>query len=1055
MNSYTGDYGGGSSSSGLNNSGTSTNGGASNQDPSAGWENILLNSFYGTGVGAGGGSVSGGVGGGGGGMGGSSAMNGGGGTYDSYAAYFGQGTHPTSLSTGQSGGTSQQHQQQHGASPGGGSSSLQNHYYAAAAAAGMFGGGGGYSLSMPSQQGGYDSHGASASGTGGYSTQQQQYGNSSTTTGGAMSQYLDNMAAYDSLNSRGGGQMPLENRRTSHESSESLPNHHQQPADAAGGAGGVYSEYANYYNDGFSTNNAGVSGGSAMGGGGSSNNNLSWGASTSAAAAPHDNSLQEFDYCDMLLRAGGMDASSAASASGNARFNSMFGSAMGVAGGGGRGDSVSYNQYGMGVMVQQQQSKQAKKANALDAFFMTPHTTTAACSKSAPTISSSYHQKNKYRSNMAATTTSTASTYLPHSNSSQPATQIDPLLETFSLSIPAVSLQPLTGSEVVRHIRTKTDDVITRFLPCVEFLVNCQQELRQGLQIANRRKVTQHGKSSRSVANMTPRQFFTNYVAPLPKRFERKNDYIMARDHLIAARLQLDQLVRDAQAALPQGCDHVKNAFLGGMRENESWGLRKWLSKHGGAGSICNDLEEVMRKVKSLNKEDDTTRRLAEILRPIANQAHARLKKEVPQAYQEQSSAHPYLPFFHRLEACLKQMATFNPEEEGDIICLDDSDDEDEPKVVEPVPNETKSSNQKKRARNVGGDEFNNFDANSKKSKTDSLDDFAAKFFGGSDCRGNEETKKCGKDVIVLDLSSDEEDNAPTAAAATAAATQTTTKTTDSGLKTGTGQWRCIHCTFLNEAKIVNCLMCNDDDSENGTELANFFAGGFMNQESNHSLANNATMPQNDDALQAADARELECLADHISSGGSLPKEAHHNVHPFWSKSANFSQILMTFRTIVQHPASHQYLEQVDESQLFLAGLPAYKSIVNHPLCFHAIVSALSRSEDALTFPHLTMRLEKGHLDGEGLRQWNMWNGSHLVEAIDLVLLNALAYAGEGNGQQKAQIEALRKILWDGVNSVLRVLQPDERRDHLPQKRAPSDGFVSKIGYNTAGSSLV
>jgi len=287
-----------------------------------------------------------------------------------------------------------------------------------------------------------------------------------------------------------------------------------------------------------------------------------------------------------------------------------------------------------------------------------------------------------------------SSLHLPtgRDHSSLPSHQIDPLLDTITLTVSAVSLTPLNGNEVVRHIRTKTDDVITRFLPCVDFLVNCQQELRQGLQIAQRSQTAArraHVTTGRRGGNgMTSRQFHSTYVAPLPKRFEKLNETLMAREYLIEAKIAMEVLVHDANTAIPQGCEQVKNAFLGGMRENESWGLRKWLSKHGGANSICNDLEEVHRNVKALKKDEQTTIRLAGMLRPIAKQAHDRLKKDVPQAYQEQSSAHPYLPFFHRLEACLKQMATYDPEKEDDVICLDlDSSDDDEAvKVVSKSP---------------------------------------------------------------------------------------------------------------------------------------------------------------------------------------------------------------------------------------------------------------------------------------------------------------------------------------------------------------------------------
>jgi len=400
---------------------------------------------------------------------------------------------------------------------------------------------------------------------------------------------------------------------------------------------------------------------------------------------------------------------------------------------------------------------------------------------------------------------------------------------------------------------TKTDDVITRFLPCVDFLVNCQQELRQGLQVAQRRRVVSHGRGTRTTPNMSPRQFHTTYVAPLPRRFERTNKSIMAGEHLNSATLQLQQLVKDSASAIPLGCDHVKNAFLGGMRENESWGLRKWLSKHGGAGSICNDLEEVMRMVKALKKDDETTKRLAEILRPIASQAHDRLKKDIPQAYQEQSSAHPYLPFFHRLEACLKQMATYDPDDD-DVICLDDSDDEDDVvAVVVPLKSESNGDVVSAPVKTVTtpvkrGSDYDdatsmfNDECYTKKSRPE------------EDEKMSSSTKKADQEIICLDDSSDEDDDKednnndnnnnngtvskggkssyyqpqlpPSPSPLPQAAMPVAYK--NSAEKCEGDKWRCRDCTFLNSATSFQCEMCQEDDSDGADELANFLGGSFF-----------------------------------------------------------------------------------------------------------------------------------------------------------------------------------------------------------------------------------
>ena len=120
--------------------------------------------------------------------------------------------------------------------------------------------------------------------------------------------------------------------------------------------------------------------------------------------------------------------------------------------------------------------------------------------------------------------------------------------------------------------------------------------------------------------------------------------------------------------------ENMKNAFLGGMRDGESWGLRKWMSKHGGALKICNDLELIWTAFRSMKDPEPAVIELARLFRPLAQVSFYKLRKQVPKAYQERSTAHPYLPFFHRLESVLQGLSEFDPEDD-DVICLDDLED--------------------------------------------------------------------------------------------------------------------------------------------------------------------------------------------------------------------------------------------------------------------------------------------------------------------------------------------------------------------------------------------
>ena len=76
-------------------------------------------------------------------------------------------------------------------------------------------------------------------------------------------------------------------------------------------------------------------------------------------------------------------------------------------------------------------------------------------------------------------------------------------------------------------------------------------------------------------------------------------------------------------------------------------------------------------------RDSPRTVRLGKIVRKITTYALKRLHEDIPKAYQEVSSAHPYLPFFHRLESVLQGLSWFDPEDD-DVICLDSDEIEKE-----------------------------------------------------------------------------------------------------------------------------------------------------------------------------------------------------------------------------------------------------------------------------------------------------------------------------------------------------------------------------------------
>ena len=117
-------------------------------------------------------------------------------------------------------------------------------------------------------------------------------------------------------------------------------------------------------------------------------------------------------------------------------------------------------------------------------------------SKSSRSLSSSYSQsKPKKRRRGAASTSkhdviesapSPLSVFSnpPPPTSPQSTSNVDPILANFSMTISSLSETPLSGVDVVNRVQEKAREVQTRYLPCVEFLVLCQQELRQGISLA-------------------------------------------------------------------------------------------------------------------------------------------------------------------------------------------------------------------------------------------------------------------------------------------------------------------------------------------------------------------------------------------------------------------------------------------------------------------------------------------------------------------------------------------------------------------------------------------
>jgi len=535
-------------------------------------------------------------------------------------------------------------------------------------------------------------------------------------------------------------------------------------------------------------------------------------------------------------------------------------------------------------------------------------------------------------------------------------------LEQLEFTVSGISLEPMKGTAIVTRIQTRATEVATRYLPCVDFLVQCQQELRKGLALATRKSMVQHMFRDA----MTPNQFYRIYIATLPTKFFQKNKGFMTTQNLEAAFKELQNLCENAHAVQNQGCEAVKNTFLGGMKDGESWGLRKWLSKHGGALQICNDFECILNSCQKLDRSLDATRKLGERLRPTASKAFKQLKAEVPPSYQEQSSAHPYLPFFHRLESALRGMSDFDPEDD-DVICIDDDYE------VEVIRSNAlvDTNTPKKRKLEAKAIERKAVGATRKTSDEDSF-------------------------VEILD----------TKPAAKRART-----------------------SFEGDADDADFMQL-------WKSVENDVSADFFNQ----SIFDSAPVFEKSNALGLA--QNLDDLASLFDSNqhwtirpNSIPFEA------FWDCAEKYASILRLFSELLKSPDSVIFVDAVDNTQP-----SSYSQIIKHPLCFRDVVSALLDDTEPT---NNSLVGSTGQLVASELSSWNMWRGKDLLQALDLVLLNSLAYgkfAQERQDGSRSKTNKLRKQLWGGIKDVLDShmdeMDQDQRKKYTPTRRGETSGFV-------------
>jgi len=721
-----------------------------------------------------------------------------------------------------------------------------------------------------------------------------------------------------------------------------------------------------------------------------------------------------------------------------------------------------------------------------------------------------------------------------------PPPQQEPWLEDMSLKVSGLSLEPMSGTEVLSRLRGKMDDVLTRYLPCVEFLVSCQQDLRRGLSHAQRHR-----------RHFPPRQFYLTYVQPLPQKFQIKNQFVMEGDALSEAMQGLLKLSMEAKKAERHGLEAIKNQFLGGMKDGESWGLRKWLSRNGNALRICTDLECIAQACRALDQKAETTRKFAELLRPLAQQALDRLKADIPQSYQEHSSAHPYLPFFHRLESALRTMSSYDPEDEG-IVVIDDSDDDDDgapapappprrqrPAVAKPNPvcrkrsrgsNDTNTVDiddsptpptERKRpsavapvavvaaafaapgdaeARTINKEPFSAPGApsvdkapdlkrppRSEQKQEQRNEDRKPSPTETNAARAKQEPKKqaTSRPRIQITAAKRKEslaaqvDRLPGIAAADSTEfpvlhgdDSSSGESDDSIIEVvaikppgvveaatnTTEEWRCPTCSHDNTSSGDVCLNCGETNfmkdlhGQFDTWLEDLVGGSSGIGSDSLSLTPQWPLPLTDEANVSRAAAKLSDSLDRLAAffdegrqGSVRPASAPFG--SFWDGS-RYADALRLFGKLLRDPVAIHFVFPVDNNQVAIIGQLPYTDVIKHPVCFREIVTALI--VDAEGGHSSSLHGGNGRIPGLRMNSWNMWKGDDLLQTIDLVFLNSLAYGKAldcGKSKFRSDTNRLRKRFWNGISDILLrngIGSDDEeqRRFCMPCRRSESSGFV-------------
>ena len=216
-----------------------------------------------------------------------------------------------------------------------------------------------------------------------------------------------------------------------------------------------------------------------------------------------------------------------------------------------------------------------------------------------------------------------------------------------------------------------------------------------------------------------------------------------------------------------------------------------------------------------------------------------------------------------------------------------------------------------------------------------------------------------------------------------------------------------------------------------------------------------------------AQTAQARVIADHVDQLASIFENEQQGAVrplnapyiPFWD-GPRYALALRLLSELLRRPEAPHVMDTVLDMDLAGTDLPPYSHVIRHPLGLRDVCMSL-----------LGERLEvsagnEGTLPSlADLPDWNMWIGTDLLMAVDLVLVNALAYgkvalepsAPSSKSSFRSLINGARKLFWKSINEIVQPhsCSPDTKKLCMPVRRSETSGFVvHKFTAAVAAASL-